>query len=128
MFHLRKLGAGAVLAAAALAATAGAASASQRNDFFDRGGGNTVFVQSNYTAGNTVSVYDRTANGTLTLAGTYPTGGLGGALGGAAVDYLASRGFARLRRRSTTCCSPSTPAATRSRYSRCAATSCSCAG
>jgi 6-phosphogluconolactonase (cycloisomerase 2 family) len=91
MFHLRKLGAAAALAVAALAATAGAASASQQNDFFDHGGGgDTVFVQSNYTAGNTVSVYDRASSGALTLAGTYPTGGLGGALGGAAVDYLAS--------------------------------------
>ena len=92
MFHPRKIGAAAALAAAALVATAGAASAAApRHDFFERGGPSQVFVQSNYTGGNTVSVYDRAANGTLTLAGTYPTGGLGGALSGAKVDYLASQ-------------------------------------
>jgi 6-phosphogluconolactonase (cycloisomerase 2 family) len=51
-----------------------------------------VFVQTNDPAGNAVSVLARHADGTLTQAGTYPTGGRGGALGGAAVDHLASQG------------------------------------
>jgi 6-phosphogluconolactonase (cycloisomerase 2 family) len=52
----------------------------------------TVFVQSDDTAGNTVVAYDRAADGTLTQAGVYPTGGLGGALPGSVVDHLASQG------------------------------------
>lgn len=51
-----------------------------------------VFVQNDNPAGNTVFAYDRAADGTLTLAGSYPTGGLGGVLNGSAVDHLASQG------------------------------------
>ena len=36
--------------------------------------------------------YDRSDNGSLTLAGTYNTGGLGGQLTGSVVDHLASQG------------------------------------
>jgi 6-phosphogluconolactonase (cycloisomerase 2 family) len=57
----------------------------------DRSAG-TVFVQTDATGGNAVAVYDRDADGTLRPAGTYPTGGLGGALGGSVVDHLASQG------------------------------------
>src|SRR5664280_3758342 len=35
--------------------------------------------------------YDRADNGTLTLANTYNTGGLGGLLSGSVVDHLASQ-------------------------------------
>jgi 6-phosphogluconolactonase (cycloisomerase 2 family) len=90
MSHIRKLGTVAVLAAAALAASTAVASAAQRDTFAQRSG-DAVFVQSNYTEGNTVSVYERAPGGTLSLAGTYATGGLGGELGGAAVDFLASQ-------------------------------------
>jgi len=38
-----------------------------------------VFVQTDNAAGNQVVAYDQVPNGTLTLAGTYDTGGLGGA-------------------------------------------------
>jgi 6-phosphogluconolactonase (cycloisomerase 2 family) len=51
-----------------------------------------VFVQTNEPSGNAVLVYDRAANGTLAPAGTYATGGNGGAQTGAAVDPLASQG------------------------------------
>ena len=37
-------------------------------------------------------VYQRAWNGTLTLAGTYATGGMGGVAAGSAVDPLASQG------------------------------------
>jgi len=59
---------------------------------FDGGGDHVVFVQTDNTSGNQVVAYDRAGNGTLTWAHTYATGGLGGALGGAAVDDLASQG------------------------------------
>ncbi len=54
--------------------------------------GPAVFVQSDNVAGNTVVAYDRNADGTLSQAGTYATGGLGGVLTGSAVDHLASQG------------------------------------
>jgi 6-phosphogluconolactonase (cycloisomerase 2 family) len=56
------------------------------------GGDHVVFVQTDNTSGNQVVAYDRAGNGTLTWAHTYATGGLGGALSGAAVDDLASQG------------------------------------
>ena len=58
----------------------------------DRGSG-VVFVQTNEPSGNKVAVFDRGADGRLTLAGTYPTGGAGGvAAPGAESDHLASQG------------------------------------
>ena len=89
MLRTGKIGVASAIAAAALAATAAAASASPHHFFFERSG-DAVFVQSDYAAGNTVSVYDRERGGTLEFAGTYATGGLGGALDGAVVDDLAS--------------------------------------
>ena len=55
-------------------------------------GRRVVFVQLNQPGGNEVVVYDRGRDGTLTQAGTYPTGGLGGTAAGAASDRLASQG------------------------------------
>ncbi|MFJ8023740.1 lactonase family protein [Streptomyces sp. NPDC096311] len=52
----------------------------------------TVFVQTDNPGGNAVVAYDRNADGTLTTAGSYPTGGLGGSLAGSVVDHLASQG------------------------------------
>lgn len=51
-----------------------------------------VFVQTDNPAGNQVVAYDQAANGSLTQAGTYNTGGLGGVLEGSVVDHLASQG------------------------------------
>src|SRR5579862_7473511 len=51
-----------------------------------------VFVQSDNVDGNTVVAYNRAADGTLSQAGVYPTGGLGGVLAGSVVDHLASQG------------------------------------
>jgi 6-phosphogluconolactonase (cycloisomerase 2 family) len=49
-------------------------------------------VQTDNVAGNQVVAYDRAPNGTLTLANTYATGGLGGVLNGSHVDHLGSEG------------------------------------
>jgi len=57
-----------------------------------RGVANVVFVQTNALTGNQVVVYDRARDGTLAEAGTYATGGDGGAAQGAAADLLASQG------------------------------------
>ena len=51
-----------------------------------------VFVQTDNPAGNQVVAYDQAADGSLTQAGTYDTGGLGGVLEGSVVDHLASQG------------------------------------
>lgn len=51
-----------------------------------------VFVQTDGLAANQIAVYDRAANGTLTPAGTYATGGRGGQLTGSVVDHTASQG------------------------------------
>lgn len=56
------------------------------------GGSNAVFVETNGTTGNAILAYRRADDGTLTQVATYPTGGLGGAASGAAVDPLASQG------------------------------------
>ncbi|MGN7800392.1 lactonase family protein [Leifsonia sp. 22587] len=51
-----------------------------------------VFAQTDGLAGNAVVAFDRAPDGTLQQAGTYPTGGVGGALTGSVVDHLASQG------------------------------------
>jgi 6-phosphogluconolactonase (cycloisomerase 2 family) len=57
------------------------------------GNGSVVFVQTNELGGNRVVVFDQGSDGRLTQAGTYPTGGLGGAaLPGTESDHLASQG------------------------------------
>ena len=55
-------------------------------------GGGAVFVETNELAGNNVVSYSRAPDGSLTWAGTFATGGLGGAQDGAVVDKLASQG------------------------------------
>jgi hypothetical protein len=57
-----------------------------------RGADHVVFVQTDNPSGNAVVAYDRSDDGTLSLAGTYPTGGNGGVLTGSVVDHLASQG------------------------------------
>jgi hypothetical protein len=85
--------AGTVLAtAAALAGTAAASAATTGQQQFVPGAARAVFVQTDNLAGNQVVAYRRAADGTLTLAGTYATGGLGGQLSGSVVDHLASQG------------------------------------
>ena len=51
-----------------------------------------MFVQTDNPVGNQVVAYDRAADGTLTQAGVYNTGGKGGVLEGAVTDHLASQG------------------------------------
>jgi 6-phosphogluconolactonase (cycloisomerase 2 family) len=58
----------------------------------DARSGHAVFVQTDDPAGNVVVAYHRAADGTLTQAGAYPTGGAGGVLAGSVVDHLASQG------------------------------------
>ncbi|MGD0455113.1 MAG: hypothetical protein ABSB69_16105, partial [Solirubrobacteraceae bacterium] len=78
------------LAVASIAATAalGAIGAPA----FAVGTSHAVFVQTDNLKGNQIVVYDRSGEGTLTQAGVYGTGGLGGELEGSVVDHLASQG------------------------------------
>jgi 6-phosphogluconolactonase (cycloisomerase 2 family) len=84
-------GALAALSAFAIPIAAGAAGPARGPDFGGRGQ-HPVFVQTDGIAGNQVVAYDRAANGTLTLAATYATGGKGGVLNGSHVDHLGSQG------------------------------------
>jgi hypothetical protein len=86
------------LAIAAVAAFSGSASASV-GPFFHAGADHVVFVQDDSTSGNHVLAYDRADDGTLTPAGTYATGGVGGVLTGSVVDHLASQGSLTYDRR-----------------------------
>jgi 6-phosphogluconolactonase (cycloisomerase 2 family) len=87
MRHLIRLSAViAAMATALLAAPAVLANADEGD-----GGQHAVFVQTNDPAGNSIAAYVRDANGTLTYAATYATGGKGGRAAGAAVDPLASQ-------------------------------------
>jgi 6-phosphogluconolactonase (cycloisomerase 2 family) len=95
MNSLTRIGSAIAVAAAALAtvaALAGPAGASTGHPGFYGGARDVVFVQTDNTAGNQVVAYQRAADGTLSLAGTYNTGGLGGQLTGSVVDHLASQG------------------------------------
>lgn len=83
---------GGVAVGLAVVAGAGSAEAATRPAGHERGARGAVFVQTDGLAGNEVVVYDRAGDGTLTAAGRYRTGGLGGALAGSVVDHLASQG------------------------------------
>jgi 6-phosphogluconolactonase (cycloisomerase 2 family) len=90
--RLGSAGAAAAALAAGVLIAAGASAASAATIHSGSGASHAVFVQTDNTAGNQVAAYDRAADGVLTLAGTYSTGGLGGQLTGSVVDHLASRG------------------------------------
>jgi 6-phosphogluconolactonase (cycloisomerase 2 family) len=81
-------------AAAALAAAAFAAPAASASTAAQPSGGasGAVFALNDNAAGNAVAAFHRAQDGTLTPAGTYRTGGLGGALAGSVVDHTASQG------------------------------------
>jgi 6-phosphogluconolactonase (cycloisomerase 2 family) len=81
-----------VTSLAAFAALAGPASATTGLSASFGGASHVVFVQTDNTAGNQVVAYRRAADGTLSFAGIYNTGGLGGQLTGSVTDHLASQG------------------------------------
>ena len=85
----------AVTAVLGLSGTAGLASPASAHEA-PTAASPAVFVQTDDPAGNTVVAYDRNADGTLTQAGSYDTGGLGGVLTGSVVDHLASQGSLQL--------------------------------
>jgi hypothetical protein len=90
----------AAAAVAALAASpAPIAAAAGANAPSGRAAVGAVFVQTDDLAHNAIIAYDRAADGTLTKAGTYATGGAGAAVAGAVVDPLASQGSLTLDRR-----------------------------
>jgi 6-phosphogluconolactonase (cycloisomerase 2 family) len=81
-----------VLAAATMATVALTGTAGAATNGFGRGTDHVVFVQTDNPAGNQIVAYDREADGSLTQAGVYDTGGLGGVLVGSVVDHTASQG------------------------------------
>jgi len=68
------------------------ASGSDRDGHGHFGASHAVFVKTDGLAGNRIVAYDRAGDGALVRAGTYATGGNGGALNGAVVDHVASQG------------------------------------
>ena len=82
-------------ALAVLLAVLAAVLVGAQNAFADPGDGHgkVVFVQTNQLSGNRILVYDRGQDGQLTQAGSYATGGNGGAASpGTESDRLASQG------------------------------------
>jgi DNA-binding beta-propeller fold protein YncE len=95
MKAMTRLSVATLAAAAALAGAVGSASAfggPPGGYTFGYGSDQAVFAQTDNLSGNQIVAYDRAANGTLTQAGVYSTGGLGGQLTGSVVDHLASQG------------------------------------
>jgi hypothetical protein len=95
--RLKPAAAAAVAAAAATVvvtalATPAFASTTKATSSGYSGASHAVFVQTDATSGNHVVAYHRAADGALSPAGSYPTGGLGGVLGGSVVDHTASQG------------------------------------
>ena len=86
------LGTGAALGLSVGVAPLAGAEGPPAGPHFGAGGDHAVFVQTDNTAGNQIVAYQRDHDGTLTLANTYATGGLGGILNGSAVDHLGSQG------------------------------------
>jgi len=95
------VGAGVIVGLSTLVAPVVAGADAPGPSFFG-GADHAVFVQTDNTAGNQVVAYDRSDNGSLTQAGTYNTGGLGGQLTGSVVDHLASQGSLTYDQRSAT--------------------------
>ena len=95
MKYRGRIGSAAVLAATGLAAVtvlAEPASAATGRGASFGGASHVVFVQTDNSAGNQVVAYHRAADGTLSFAAAYHTGGLGGQLTGSVTDHLASQG------------------------------------
>jgi len=86
------LGAAGALAALALAAPAAFATPASHAAPAKPSASGAVFVQTDNLAANAIVAYKRSPQGRLSKAGTYKTGGKGGALAGAKVDFLASQG------------------------------------
>jgi len=89
----------AVIATGAAAAALSALPASAATAHAGLESANAVFVQTDNAAGNTIVAYIRTAAGGLQQAGSYPTGGNGGATMGSVVDHLSSQGSLAFDRR-----------------------------
>lgn len=77
---------------AAAASNAASAASSSARPAWAGGADDAVFVQNDNLSGNEVVVYQRAADGSLSLVRGYATGGLGGQLDGSVVDHLASQG------------------------------------
>jgi hypothetical protein len=97
MKAMTRFGVATATALAIMSSAAGAASAFGGPGGPPFGGGfgarsAPVFVQTDNPAGNQVVAYDSAADGVLSQAGVYNTGGNGGVLAGSVVDHLASQG------------------------------------
>jgi 6-phosphogluconolactonase (cycloisomerase 2 family) len=87
---MRVASAGALTLGLGLAALDGA-SASIPRGFHGPESQSALFVETDASAGNSVLSYRQASDGTISLAGSFPTGGLGATAAGATADPLASQ-------------------------------------
>lgn len=92
MKNVLKLTAATGAAVTAAALFPAVANASTTNRGFPDGRADVVFAQTDGLTGNQIVAFDRGADGVLSQAGTYATGGVGGQLTGSVVDHTASQG------------------------------------
>lgn len=89
---IRLASATAVLAGLGLVALSGTASAQAPKETDSAGNQHALFVETDALAGNRVLSYTQANDGTISLAGSYATGGRGATASGATADPLASQG------------------------------------
>lgn len=92
MNRLTRHGAALLAVIGTLVGAAAAPTLAAGAEFPGFGPSNAVFVQTDGLSGNQIVAYRRAQDGTLTQAGIYDTGGLGGQLTGSVVDHTASQG------------------------------------
>lgn len=89
---IRAAAAGSLIVGIGVTASALSASAATRNrDFQPQQVGHALFVETESTSGNNVLSYSRSSDGTISFAGSYPTGGFGATAAGATADPIASQ-------------------------------------
>jgi 6-phosphogluconolactonase (cycloisomerase 2 family) len=81
-----------LVAGTALGAAVAGLTAAAADPPFTPPSGHALFVQTDAVSGNQIRVYQRGTDGTVSLAGTFATGGDGGVAAGASADPLASQG------------------------------------
>jgi 6-phosphogluconolactonase (cycloisomerase 2 family) len=87
---LRATSAGALILALGVALSTGAGASTPRT-FEWQQTHSAIFVETDASAGNSVLSYQRSSDGTISFAGSYPTGGVGATAANATADPLASQ-------------------------------------
>jgi 6-phosphogluconolactonase (cycloisomerase 2 family) len=90
---IRAAAAGSLIVGIGVSASALSAGAATHNrDFQPQQVGHALFVETESASGNNVLSYSRSSDGTISFAGSYPTGGFGATALDAVADPIASQG------------------------------------